>query len=361
MASEDTSRQSSEDLACREHGRRICPPCLFNCQKVLLNIGTFPLDIKDGLLVYMAYPRQALFTWSEQYADLNKLDALADTSRENRFDNYTVAENAGWYPLFIPQLDEQVVGAGLWDYFRKFRFMEFKSPVPDSPDTLDTIWCDICQLTWLKAKRVATSDLPHPRHQTLPTFAAAGRYLDVRSIIVHVDGVLPSKYPVGPVNAGIGVFFGEGSKYNQSEPFYMDTPSKQRAEFYSARHAMEVIKDEVIHEWLGHLKEAKKESETNHIRLIIATNSIDLVDTFTKRIDKWEWDRATRQYYRPGKGHGARDGVKNSDIIRTIYRQMENFKRSETGVETVWYHVDKKFNAKARALASSSAGNPVLP
>ncbi|XXH02157.1 hypothetical protein Hte_008525 [Hypoxylon texense] len=370
MTSRGTSpEESADDSTCRDHDRRICPPCLFNCQEVHLDLGAFPLGMKDGLMAYISYPYQFLFTWSEQHADLTKLDALASANKPNRYDNYTIAENAGWYPLFIPQLDEQVVGPDIWDGFRRFRFMEFGTPVPDSPDKLDTTYCKICQLTWLKGKGgvngandVPINELAHPRHQTLDTSVATDRYLDVRSIIVHVDGVLAKDYPADRVYAGIGVFFGEDSKYNQSESFDLKLPSKQRAELYSAQLAMEIIRNDVIGEWLGHLKRTNiDENGINHIRLIIATNSTDLTDTFTKRIDKWRWDRATHQYYKPGRKHGASDVVKNSDIIRTIYRQIEDFKKGEVGVETLWYHIDKKFNAEARDLAESVAGKPILP
>ncbi|KAI1778742.1 hypothetical protein F4818DRAFT_402348 [Hypoxylon cercidicola] len=373
MTSQASSRRSSgsstsasgsaDSSTCRDHDRRICPPCLFNCQKVDLDLSTSPLDVADGLQVYMAYPHRLLFTWSEQHEDLKKLDALADISQNSEYDDYTIVENAGWYPLFIPQWDEQVRGAGIWDRFREFRFMQFKTPVPDSPDKFDTVWCETCQLTWLKGEtnNRGVSFHAHPRHQTLPTLVAAERYLDVRSLIVRVDGVLPNRYPAGPVNAGMGVFFGKGSKYNHSEPFYMESGSKQRAVFYSAQRAMEIVRDTVIPEWLGHLKEAKEDGGINHIRLIIATNSEDVTDTFAKRINRWQWDRVNHQYRRPGKGKGAGDFVKNSDIIRNVHRQIEDFKRSDVGVETLWYHVGKQYNDEAKALASTSAGKPVLP
>ncbi|KAI0172998.1 hypothetical protein GGR52DRAFT_431156 [Hypoxylon sp. FL1284] len=287
---------------CVTHDRPICPPCLFNCQRVDLDLTSSSLVIQDGLQVYMAYPRQVLFTWSEQRADLRKLDALADLSRSNEFEKYTVVENAGWSPLFVPQLDEQVKGVDVWDYFRQYCYMEFKRPVPDSPDTFGSVWCSECQLTWLKGE---TNNGPanintHPRHQTLPVDLAQVRYLDYRSLIIHIDGVLPKGQSTGPVNAGIGVFFGEDSRYNLSEPFAIRRNSQHRAALRAAQRALETVRDDVIPEWLAALEEAKAASMYNHMRVIIATKSEALVNIFTKRIQEWKWDRVSHQYLRSG-------------------------------------------------------------
>lgn len=56
----------------------------------------------------------------------------------------------GPYQEPAPQWDEQVVGADLWDQSRRWRFMEFKTPVSFQPNYFETIWCETRQLAWLK-------------------------------------------------------------------------------------------------------------------------------------------------------------------------------------------------------------------
>ncbi|KAI1765672.1 hypothetical protein GGR53DRAFT_489321 [Hypoxylon sp. FL1150] len=375
MDSQDTSPQppgdaapingSSDILACSKHNRHICPPCLFNCQVVDLSFSVPSLALEDGAQAYLSWPDQLLFNWSETRPDLKKLEFLADLTRANPYDNYTVAENGGWYPLFVPQFDEQVQGVFLWDNSRRWRFTTFKIPAACQPDFFETVCCADChQLTWLKGGADEEGGLSfhsHPRHQTLSTVAAAQRFLDVRSLLVYVDGILlpRRKHTAGPVaGVGIGVFFGKDSKYNLSETLAMEPASKQRAEIVAAGRAMDVLKNDIIGAWAGQLKKAGQEEGINHIRLIIATSSADLVDTFTRRIRKWEWDRETQCYYKPGEGHGTNGRIKNSDVVRAVSCQIEDMERGEIGVETVWYHVDKEYSAEARYLAKAAAGSP---
>ncbi|KAI6086453.1 hypothetical protein F4821DRAFT_127632 [Hypoxylon rubiginosum] len=367
MASQDSSQEPSADVSiskCREHQRRICPPCLFNCQKVDLKLPTHAfLELEDGVQVYLTYPDQALFTWSEQRPDLKKLEIMADNTGKSRYDRYNLSENAGWYPQFIPQWDEQVVGAHLWDESRKWRFMEFKTPVTFQPDYFETVWCETCQLTWLKGgdNKGEFSFHSHPRHQALSTIEGRKRFLDFRSLIIYVDGALPKKTHHVADNFGIGVFFGKDSKHNLSKSVSKDGSSKHSAEFEATMRAMLVVRDNIIDEWFSRLVEADQTEGINHIRLIIATSSSNLVETFTQRIKKWTWDNEAQTYYKASAGQRRRDTdrVKDSAIIRSVWCQMELFKKApEIGLDTVWYLVDKEHNTEALALAKASLEDP---
>ncbi|KAI1372500.1 hypothetical protein F4677DRAFT_264092 [Hypoxylon crocopeplum] len=338
---------------CPKHGRAICPPCLFNCQEVLLDA---PLENKEKTDIYQAYPTQLMFSWSSKHPDLEMLSILADPDfASNKDENYlnTVGENAGWHPLFIPQWDEQVQGVRLWDKFRHLRFIKFKAPTPQDSDAgVVTQYCDKCELTWLKGLGLSNT---HPMHNSLAGPEAHSRGLDERSLIVHISAVMLKGVKNGVRKSGLGAYFGPGSKYNQSQPLDVLAPNKQVAELHAARYVLSVIKEQVYPEWLRHLEDMNQDYPSGDLRLIIATDAKMIVDIFTDFIFKWQFDAQKNEYSNNIRHSKARKVIQNSDVIAAIKQQVDEFEDMHTGIEVVWYRISRQFNVEANALAKACA------
>lgn len=79
-------------------------------------------------------------------------------------------------------------------------------------------------------------------HAVGPVFEGDGvDYSDY--IQIYTDGATPNNgsKDKSSITAGIGVFFGDGHKWNLSEPFPLENPTNQRAEIYAIIRAMEQL------------------------------------------------------------------------------------------------------------------------
>ncbi|KAI2619866.1 hypothetical protein GGS26DRAFT_595269 [Hypomontagnella submonticulosa] len=383
MASQEASQGAvNPPDTCHEHGRSICPSCLFNCE---VEDSAAPCKLEENTQMYIAYPPGPLFSWLFSWSSFrdDDNDQKLETIHHNPYahESNTIAQNAGWHPLFVPQFDEQAKGIEIRQRFVPvFLWVRLKAPVPEMPGTaFSQKPCNICQLRWLRGH---TRDEEHPHHNSLLPADTKNMNVKQRSLVVCVDGQMPAGSQAGAqtgsLTVGLGVFFSTGSKYNQSQPLRLASATKQSAEFHAARLALTILKERVIPDWREHLKQKdnKPSDETDNktgnktddktddktkgktenmqddtsIRLIIATDSKAMVETFTTNIKKWQYDAEKGTYYRASGTKRAHTRVKNSDIIRDIQVQIDELE----GVEVVWYPLSREYNDEARNIASAA-------
>ncbi|KAI1077744.1 hypothetical protein F5B20DRAFT_582856 [Whalleya microplaca] len=484
---------SAPNPFCDNHGRRICPPCGHGCQRVIVSarpgahqwsdlVGD--LEPYTDVALYVTYDSY-MFTWTDDEVD----DEVALTLMENLLNHNTddllpIAQHYGWFPRFIPQWDEQVVGVRIWNRLEKVRGVDFKAPAPNPPAKVETVYCEECQLTWLKGE-TSKHIHHHPTHNTLRFHDASAKLLDERSLVVYVDAIKYGPTQDGEGMYGIGIYFGKDSKYNHCETMYLiSSANRQNAEVHAACGALYILKKQVFPEYIARLKEHRKklaegpkstssvldqfltedhkqagkadpnekqgrrkakgnrkgakykktgkrkgkavkfeDSDTevaeddveetadkiadvaledapetnedvkehpdvpkayqverpfdvdigaaatrkrirlgddtsNDMRLIIATDSTNLVDLFCTHIENWDFDAETGTYHKQPKkqkDRGKQKGkaVENSDVILEVKNRVSQFESGELGlgVEVAWWRVPKKANAEALALA----------
>ncbi|KAI0010807.1 hypothetical protein F4779DRAFT_638434 [Xylariaceae sp. FL0662B] len=99
---------------------------------------------------------------------------------------------------------------------------------------------------------------------------------------------------------------------------------------------------------------------SNDLRLILATDSTNLVDVFCSHIKNWTYKHETETYHKPAakkKDRATRLGkpVENSDIIHEVASRIAQLDSGQLGfgVEVVWWRVPKGDNAEAHALAKA--------
>ncbi|KAL7621747.1 hypothetical protein AAE478_009074 [Parahypoxylon ruwenzoriense] len=348
---------------CDQHRLSICPTCLFNCQQAIFSNDLIQAMKKDMTLelaegnIYSTWPKIRVFSWSPGNPNFKLLETLCNPDHGEML---PIAHCTGWFPRFIPQLDEQVRGSIIWDKFRQFRYLGFKTPVAHTPDYFGTLYCKECHLTWLKGQASGALHL-HPSHNTLSTPEATERLLDERSIMVNIAGTMCSKDQNGLSFTGLGIYFGPMSKYNHSEAMYTFSTTKQAADLHSARLALWIVRERIIPDYLTLLERHGRGSndQNNDVRIILTTDSMNLVDTFCDHLKKWVYDPKIKAYRRvkknSGKWRGKGDTVKSSDIIVCVQHELGELENCPIGVEVVWYYVPTNFNKDAIDLANSHA------
>ncbi|KAI0376782.1 hypothetical protein F5Y04DRAFT_265745 [Hypomontagnella monticulosa] len=331
---------------CHEHGHPICPLCLFSCRAAKKG----PYVLKEGTKLYIAHPSEVMFSWPSDGRDAQRLEALKENPHANQ--SNTIAQNGGFYPLFVPQLDEQVKGMEIWKQSRPFTWIRFKTLPPESPNTAFSVRaCEICQLRWLRGD-TCEKHHSHPQHNSLLAAEAEEGHLKQRSLVICVDGQMPSGVQSGPAKMGLGVFFSKNSAYNQSKPLYLESATKQAAEFHSVLLALAIVRDRVLPDWLNCRNQSNDKQDNTDIRLIIATDSANVVNTFASYMKKWQYDAEKGVYHKFSGKQGKRFPVRHSDIIRALQVQINQF----AGVEVVWYPIGRDYNTDARNLARAARG-----
>jgi ribonuclease HI len=233
---------------------------------------------------------------------------------------------------FVPEVDEQILGPPT---AIRIKGLEASALMPIDP--MRHV-CTKCDLTWLVGRAGFHAAHSHPSHHTLsqhPTTSSS------RSLLVHVDGACPSN---GNTNAraGVGVFFGPGSKYNVSQaldasPWSMATT--QKAELNALRQAMRVVRLQVIPE---RSVLVKGDTDRKKLVLILVTDSSYAVGCMCAHMKNWN---GSGDLLRNQKGQV----VGNSKEPLALQQEVEALSR--VGVQVVYYHVPRELNLEADKLA----------
>ncbi|KAI1635208.1 hypothetical protein F4809DRAFT_614812 [Biscogniauxia mediterranea] len=407
----DGDSSLGKPAVCHAHKYSVCPECGIGCERRAYSGAS--IDVQHGETLHVADDEEifatvggaqdgALFSWSPKDVNDNRLASFqcADGSDRNKAKTKTpnLASHFGWAPRLIPQWDEQVRGVQIWDVGHRFRHIRFKPPPPSPPDRLSTTYCEECQLTWITGDAGAQGH-SHPTHNALSAQDTAPYDLDQRSIVVHIRG---ENHDMGGGHrdgtGGLGIYFGKNSKYNHSEPIYLTGESATRrcAEIHAARHALLIVKESVIPDYVAGVERKKEQASSSSsssssydmhwmankyrvekpfelhassqdqmsddhdnamgIRLVLATDSRNLVDLFCDQIRQWVYDEERQEFRRADRKGGKKKGatVKNSEIISDFYNELDELAEAPVGVRVCWYHIPPQCNGEAGKLANAS-------
>ncbi|RVD89473.1 uncharacterized protein DFL_000480 [Arthrobotrys flagrans] len=244
---------------------------------------------------------------------------------------------------FTPQSDQQLLAPSL-----RMETSYDNPPKPTAPDQLATHYCGDCQLAWLEGQEGPEAAGSHPSHHTF-----FHQYTGTsRSLMVYIDGACPGNGS-NPAKAAIGVYFGPRSGHNFSRLLNSQKPTNQSAETEAAVAAMHYIRTVIVPRRKTLVQSVSRGNSKDAIkvavrfRLILATDSSYLVECICKHMKQWKYDE-TQQVYRNRRGQV----IENSDGFRRIFDERD--KLSMVGVQVVWYHVPRRFNANADRLANSA-------
>ncbi|KAI1087228.1 hypothetical protein F5B19DRAFT_81840 [Rostrohypoxylon terebratum] len=317
---------------------------------------------------------------------------------------------------FVPQWDEQMLGPSWKQERAKWDFDDPPKPLPLTDPVMQGAfkYCEHCQLTWL----VGYDGLEghhHPHHLAVDMEddeSEIHRYgLGMEaSIVIFVHGTSipvgkPSKSPVGNFG-GIGIFFGEGSKYNQAQPAGEVTSPRdvdtEYAELEAVDIALAIVKlhiladreellmDFAVEKHNAKLKrrmelaEHKAQSASKAItatddayageteieqedidddledersigdqedvfaklpfRIIIVSDKIQVVDNVCKHYKAWT-EKDGQLFSKKG------NPIKNGDRYQNmIFSELED----DLDVYMKWYHIPKEQNSGAVKLATEA-------
>ncbi|KAF2239148.1 hypothetical protein EV356DRAFT_572621 [Viridothelium virens] len=176
--------------------------------------------------------------------------------------------------------------------------------------------CNICELTWLNGKGGEDAAAKHPSHE-MSSEVLRGTS---RSLVVFTDGACPGNGTVD-AKAGIGVYFGENSRYSVSEALSgLDPPTSQKAEILAVVRAFEIIRECVLPARYVSVQAAVRGQSKSVIknitcfRTIIATDSSYVVEAVCANSPNWTKNRQGILVNKRGKI------VKNSAEFFTSYR-----------------------------------------
>jgi hypothetical protein len=108
---------------------------------------------------------------------------------------------------FVPQYDEEI-----WGRHEALRIGKDYINLPNDPTsgTLPTVYCGVCETTWLVGFDGVQSAKHHPFHNTLfHKYSGQSRH----SMVVHVFAACSGDGPTSG-RSYAGIFFGDGSSYN---------------------------------------------------------------------------------------------------------------------------------------------------
>ncbi|XDG06134.1 hypothetical protein ABKA04_005749 [Annulohypoxylon sp. FPYF3050] len=317
---------------------------------------------------------------------------------------------------FVPQWDEQMLGPAWKQERAKWDFDNPPKPLPLTDPVMQGAfkYCEECQLTWL----VGYDGLEghhHPHHLAVDMDndeSEIHRYgLGMEaSIVIFVHGASvpvgkPSKSPVGNFG-GIGIFFGEGSMYNQAQPAGEVTAPRdvdtEYAELEAVDIALAIVKlhiledrkdllmDSAVDKWNArrakrlkkeqakleaqaasealtstgdaHVGETEIEEDDDDddyyedidnqedvfaklpFRIIIVSDKIQVVDNVCKHYKAWT-EKDGQLFSKKG------NPIKNGDRYQNmIFSQLED----DLDVYMKWYHVPKEQNSGAVKLATEA-------
>lgn len=259
-----------------------------------------------------------------------------DSEEENNDDRvFVLGEGVN---RFMPQWDEQMLGPA-----NTFRIkQDYDTPPP--PEQLQVsalLACSQCELTWLVGKAGQSAGASHPSHYTLHHEYAGTR----RSLIVRTDGACMNNGQPH-AKAGVGVYFAPNSKYNISSPLKNSSaPTNQKAELHALLRAMQVVRKDIVP---TRSILVNRNSDMKHFRLVLVTDSSYAVECMCKHWKSWKVDDR-QKVLKNQKG----EDIANSEVFLAIKVEVEELSR--VGVQVVYYHVRRKFNREADALAKAGA------
>ena len=257
---------------------------------------------------------------------------------------------------YIPQWDLQLHGS--LKVTRK-NALEWP-PKPDDPTSLTTCFCSKCSLTWLSGAAGQRSGKDHPRHVALPTSKYQAR--DGRSILLYANGAVVAK---GKGNgkaanskdagdAGVGIYFGQGSQFNVSERVSdAERTTVQTTELAAVAKALETVRLKVLPHRRDLIdrrngdNDVLLKTEAKYMRVIVATDSSYVVNGIVAMGGLWKWDEEQLVFI-----NKRGEVLKNSEAFMKIKQEVELL--AETGVQVMYYLVQKRFNKEAAALAQAA-------
>lgn len=191
---------------------------------------------------------------------------------ENSHDQDRVDILEGSRARFTPQWDADILG---FANAPQIPWNHNNPPKALALSNLQTHYCSTCQLTWLVGEQGEAAAQQHPSHPTCFHVKVG----TCRSLLVFTDGACSNNgYQVA--QAGLGVFFGPGSRFNLSERVTMsDVSTNQKAELEAAARALEVVRETVIPHRRRIIENAvgshnvRAVSDVKYIRVIIVTDS----------------------------------------------------------------------------------------
>ncbi|OTA66057.1 hypothetical protein K449DRAFT_420718 [Hypoxylon sp. EC38] len=250
---------------------------------------------------------------------------------------------------FIPQWDEQVRGP-----LNAHKIEQYDHPPwPEVPREDFLKYCQNCKLTWLVGAAGSEAALEHPSHRACAHTSAA----TVRSLVVFVDGICPFEGPDGfTTSSSIGVYFGPESPHNISELFDDSlTRTNEQAKIQASLEAIRYVRQNIEPTRRDLIRntfpQASEDSQRGirKFRLVIATDSSDLVDGVCENIKRWS---RTAGAYKNEEGHA----VENSEGFVQLDHEVDALSR--IGIQVMWYYVPRWHNREARRLAQASLSPP---
>ncbi|WEW57670.1 ribonuclease H [Emydomyces testavorans] len=155
-------------------------------------------------------------------------------------------------------------------------------------------------------------------------------------IVIAVDGACWNNG--GPnASAAIGVFVGPGNKHNISRTVDFDVPTNQKAELTAGLNGLITALN---------LRKESRNADNRVSIVVIKSDSEYLVKAMTEWILKWKRNGYTNCKGRP---------VANKSIFLAI--EEEFCALEQRGVEVLFWHVPREYNAEADELASRALQN----
>jgi hypothetical protein len=143
---------------------------------------------------------------------------------------------------FVPQYDEEI-----WGRHEALRTGKDYINLPNDPTsgTLPTVYCGVCETTWLVGFDGVQSAKHHPFHNTLfHEYSGQSR----RSTVVHVFAACSGDDATSG-RSYVGIFFGDGSSYNLdynlNSIVSTPRPTKQTVEILIATDALRKVRETV--------------------------------------------------------------------------------------------------------------------
>lgn len=168
----------------------------------------------------------------------------------------------------------------------------------------------------------------------LKRWGYSGGTITTRSIAVFVDGACSFNGYGHRARAGMGVYFGEGSRYNFHEELEVGRKTSQRAEINAAILALQEVKDLV--------KKGRLETQT----VVLVSDSRYVVKAMTDWAYDWR-DNGWRNR-NGGKVKNKTDFMKLDDLIEDL---EDNY-----GVYVKLWRVGRRYNEGADREANKALG-----
>ncbi|KAL2073523.1 hypothetical protein VTL71DRAFT_10849 [Oculimacula yallundae] len=265
--------------------------------------------------------------------------------------DHCVSVLEGQYARFIPQWDEQLLGRYESLGIRK----DYANiPEPLSLSNVSTHYCTTCQFTWIVGRGWKSTGRNHPSHHSYPQLGS----LPQRSLLLFTDGTVFGAESGANVLAGLAVYFGPGSKFNFTDRLAIPPhsaspkPAKDMAKLECVIWAMEIVRNRVLRDRHGVVAASKSEynpkvrSDIMAMRLIVATDSVYVVESICKRIVDWRVNNLGELVSRTGSA------VYNPALFSRLQSEVREL--SKVGFQVVYYKVRRKDNKEAGSLAKEA-------